>query len=58
MNLIQIKPEQAIEMIKQGEHKKLWWKIGESNIVNNIGYQFPIVEKLLTTTWFVMEDTK
>lgn len=58
MNLIQIKPEQAIEKIKQGEHKSLWWKIGESAIVNNISCQFPIVEKLLTTTWFVTEDDK
>lgn len=58
MNLIQIKPEQAIEMIKQGEHKSLWWKISESTIVNNSGYKFPIVEKLLSTTWFVMEGDK
>lgn len=58
MNLIQIMPEQAVEMIKKGEHKKLWWKNNGSTIVNSLGWKFPTVENLLTTTWFVMEDDK
>lgn len=58
MNLIQITPEQAIEKIKQGEHKSLWWKGDRSTIVNSSGYKFPTVENLLTTTWFAMEDDK
>lgn len=58
MNLNKISSEEAIEMIKQGEHRKLWWKISGGTIGNYLNYKFPPVEKLLETTWYVMEDTE
>lgn len=55
MNLKHIAPEEAIEMIKQGKHQKLWWKINSNTIGNIDGYYMPRADELLKKTWYVEE---
>lgn len=55
MNLKQITPEEAIEVIKQGKINDLWWKLDTNTVVNNRGYQAPRADELHKKTWFIEE---